>query len=784
MAAGVFLRVRRAKQKGVFTWDEAAYYRESRAIVVLFNVVAKHFGELWKNRNNRDRSHADKIFNEYHGSSSFNYAYYKLLHYISIIISLKLFRQKDLAITIPALLTGSLTIIVSLLMGNYFFGVFAGIIAAALTAVSSLHVLHSRSAGPEAGMGFWFMALIFILMLHKSFFISGGMEYFLTPQSIALLCAAGVVMGCIILMHSFWVVFLPPMFIFSELMFALIDPVAGIYTIAAGSAAVLISCVLFILLMDLPFIVIVKIFPECGLMSHSAKMIDFLKFNIGRVNDMFRRSGDMGVKLSLRHRFLFYPELIAGTDGYPMLAAVIAGMVVLVCSNDPLKRYAGLQILVAMGFLTFVPWKAARGMMLFQPLMIWGAGLAVSVLSPVYAMPAVMLICAISTRESWRAGNLTSGIRRAKDYIYSRGEKNFLCTSAPFSQLYANDNMLFAVIYSFDVFRDCREYTNYIFVEHHKKFPMLYRDNYVELIEKYIEPEIQFEDPCVTYFPLFMEVEYLWPGRAFSDKKGVEKWNRFRSGPGESERYIKVYDTREFYKKIFEIPELEAEINRIYAWDKIREKNFSEAKEYLERAKPFISEEELGRMNKILSVNLVQETIRKANEYIVNEDLDSAVKLLKNSKKHYPEFQQAGYMLGVCYIKMGRTQWAEKMFDEIIQAQPDASNLETRVSALISKADILMEAQRYREASVHLEEALKIQPENINIKSRLGASYSFTDIGAAYRIFKSLENNTELSQDMNDKIRKFVNSYEVQNSSDENQDLNKAGNPETPEETI
>ncbi len=622
VAAGFLLRVRNFGKKGIFLYDEAAYYRETLTVRHLFAFVRKHWKELLKTRRCRDAEERTALEKEYYSSPATHYAYYKAWHIYALTAALKSGLKRDTAIALPSLIMGSLTPAIAYFTCTVAFDEKVGLIAAAMLAVSGLHVLHSRSGGPESGMAFCFQLLLLCSIAHKAALIHSGPGFMFTPTSFLLLAGYGFFAAGIILFHPFWAGFLPGLIILSEAAFAFAS--GGTITpglTSAGIGIVLGMLMLCILVSDLPFIICAFLFPESGIIPHSQKAVTLIAFNVRRLADMFSRTGDTGVKIPASHRFGFYPMLFMNTEGPTFTIAAAGGLVFLLVRGAPIDIYLGVQGLVFMGFMTIIPWKATRGILVFFPSIVIFAAVALGQLPLFVSVVALLWILARNIRYSLRTTSLVSGISRTAEYLRTRGTDGFLCTSFPFTSLYSRQDILAIQPCLFKNIANAYTKYNYRFlvIEHHEHFPLFFIDETIELIQKYVEPVFTVEDPCVTFLPLFWEVEYLWPGEQFNEKVNLSKWNNFRANPSERDRRIRVFSLEDVFNN----------------------EDF---------------------MNEIL----VRNTIRECVALIKNKKYKDALTLVKKFNFRYPDNPLIKFYIGFCHAKLGREKWTKRIFTELI----------------------------------------------------------------------------------------------------------------------
>lgn|GEM_PF-6333639 len=647
--AGTLLRIRRIRKKGVFLYDEAAYYREATVVRRLFGFVRKNWKTLLSSRNDPASVQRKTLVEEYCDVSKTTlYSYYKAWHVYIIKLSLRLIKQKDVAIAAPSIAMGVFTIVLVYLNGSIAFGKAVGVMAAAMLAVSGLHTLHSRSAGPESGMAMCYQLLILFSLSHKIALAAGGASYFYSPESFLLLAASGVFLGGIVMFHPFWIGVIPGVVFISEAAYAIFSASMPFMFFAISISVVFAAAAACILISDIPFIICAYLFPEGKVISHSAKSMEWVMFNINRLKDMLKKSEGEGVKVSWAQRIGFYPKLFLNSDGIALAAAAGCGIALLAARREPLDVYLAAQAIVFIGFLTVIPWKAARGIVIFAPALILAAAFAVSELPVLAAAPVLLWIIVRNSIYSYRVGNLTSGIRLAVEYIRSQGEQSFICTSFPFVSLYGKENDM-PVDPAFDmlVLAAAKKFRRYLIIDHHEHFPQTVSDSGLQLIQEKFEPVFKAEDPCVTFFPVFMEAEFLWHGIHFSKSVNLAPWNQFRQNPSEKDRSIRVYD--------------------LY---------------YLLENKLFIE------------IIMLKDFMEKGFAFYKEEDYPRALTCYKKAARLNPGEPLPKFYVGVCQAKLGHPKWASQVFKELI--------LEKKLPVeLLSVCEDYLEKNRLEQLSGH-----------------------------------------------------------------------------------
>lgn len=716
--AGFLLRARRFRSKGIFTWDEAAYYREAMVAGIYFDFLRKHWGELWRLKKKPDNAGRSQLVQEYNTGQISHYAYHKAWHTYLGMAAVKLFKQSDVAIAIPSLVMGTFTIPVTYMTTSLLFGKPTGLAAAFLLAASGLHILHSRSGGPEAGMALSFSLMLLFSILHKTATANAGAGFLFTPSSFILLAAAGVFLAGTILFNPFWAGVIPGMVFAWEAVYALASAPAPLLFFPVTVGVMFASAAVCILISDLPFIIGAYLFPESKIISHIEKYIVILiKSYVGRLRDMLRPSDAGAPSISRTHRFLFYPILLFKTDGTVMVASIASGVFLAIWKGGAAGLYIASVGIIFGVFYTFVPWKAARGLLIFVPtLMIFG-GAALSMLPlPILAL-AVTIIAIRNVPYALRIGNLTSGIRAAVEFVRSQGERDFLCTCAPFVSLYGPKGVKPVVPFSIDSIlklADTRK-IRYLFIEHHEHFPNLIHFSTMEVFRKHFEPVFKAEDPCVTFFPLFMEVEYLWTGTQFGKGTNLDHWNNFRKNPAECDRWVRVYDIEQLKSRI-ESPEI-----------------------------------------------IRNAAIAEAESLIARKSFKEASVTLKKGLMSLPGEPALKYLLAHCYIGEGRTDWAIRILGEIVAMDniTDQTRAEALEELFMQESKKLLDKGRFselRECIVKATAALK-DSASVNLIAAL-CYQKIGDLQQANDIFKKLLQKQDLPPNVKSLCEESIANYE------------------------
>lgn len=714
-AAGIIFRARRFTKKGLFLWDEAAYSREIMITWNLFDFVKRHREEL----RHADAEQRKKIATEYHRNQRGHYAYYKLWHLYLCSLAEKVFRRKDVSVAAPSLVLGAANIVIIYFPAAAMFGPAAGLAAALFLSVSGLHVLHSRSAEPEPGAALCLTLTLLFSVLHKTAFESGGTGYLFSAESVLLMAACGFSLGGVLMFNPSWISVVPPMLFAGEAAYA-----AASGTVTAGAffvftAIVMAVSALAILIFDIPFFVLWRRFPEAEVVPHMLHLSAILKNQWNVATDRLKETTDIGVTLPKWFQRFFYPDLLRRTEGVAAAACAVAGAVILFARHTPFDLMIGVDALIAAAFLTVVPLKAARACVVFLPLVCLCAAVGVTALPVWAAAPLIAWAAARGAAYAWKIGGLTSGMRRAAEFIQSKGHTDFFCTAIPFIRIYGTPDAFSYAPRSLVFMRDIRTETNlqYMVVDHHQHFPAMLFDETVDLIEKHFDPVFEAEDPCVSFYPLLAEVEYYSPNTFSAESKAdVRAWNRFRLSPSERDRKVRVYDLDEFFANTNK-PGLAGPVNKLLALDHIRRKEFKEALSYLQ-----------------------------------------------NARREMPGDAVVKYFTGWCHFEIGKRDWAMRMFRESLESGDLPENMRqiAKKMVLLNDGTSLTYEMRFGEAEPILREVLEFAPDNFDAMLYLGVCCnSLGKLDEAESLMVKLLARNDLTEEARDVCDKVLNSIKI-----------------------
>lgn len=728
-AIGFFLRVRRIRKKGLFLWDEAAYYREALLGILTVRFYRMNWRRILDLRKKKGSFERTEFAKEYKDYVVANYAYYKPWHLYLNAIAVSIIKQRDVAVVVPSLLLGTATIPVVYLIGKALFPaqVDIGLAAALLMSVSGFHILHSRSAEPEPGTTFCSALGFLLLCKFANGFNAGGAEWFYSTHSMLMLIACGVCFSGALMFNPAWLPVFPAICFsgFAALAFTLEKFAFPFFPISI--AVVGMAAALTILVTDIPFIINYVLLPESEVVPHCIKMRSYFLYLYNGLRTRLGSNVDLGVEIPRSFRFLFYPDLLLKTEGVVVILAAV-GILAGVCIVSGVAGRTGwigpvhdfvLASLIAyaaviLGLLTFVPQKAARGAVILLPPVMLLAAIGIRAF-PGAAAAVVCAWCFLrGVRYGMRVGGLTSGIRSAVEYIRSQGEERIICTSKPFSFLYGPDVHSFYSPHSYESLRTAwsKMKIPYLIVDHHEYFPALVRDRTMDIIYENLQPVFKAKDPCVTFFPLFAEVEYYSP----SPGSEVVAWNRFRQHPSERDRCVRVYRLNDFFLNT-DTPRIVGEIQFL-----------------------------------------------QASVLYGKGRLKEAVMLLKKSLRNIPGNPMPKYYLGLCYRQMGQSAWAARVCREALEEEnlPKEVHDGCQSIVLLSEAEELVSAERFADAVPKLTGFLAILPGSKMGRFYLAASYfNLRRISESKELLSSLLSEEGVDDGIRNQCREILEMIDV-----------------------
>ena len=98
---GFMLRIIRFKKKGLFLWDEAAFYRNALMWSETLKFCIEHRKVLAGRKKKPDEPSVRQILEKYKKVKIADYAYYKIGHIYAILLSMKIFGRKDYSLAAP-----------------------------------------------------------------------------------------------------------------------------------------------------------------------------------------------------------------------------------------------------------------------------------------------------------------------------------------------------------------------------------------------------------------------------------------------------------------------------------------------------------------------------------------------------------------------------------------------------------------------------------------------------------------------------------------------------------
>lgn len=544
---GLLLRSLRLGRRGLIRWDEAAYYREAIVVRDSFRFLFRRWRELRRLRRNPDPAARARIVQDYEDSMIYHYVYFKpWLSFISLPAAFARGRR-DMIMILPNVLLGTTAIAAVYVAGDMLFGPEAGLIAAALLAVSGLHVWHSRSSSAEIGVSLCWLIAFSCALFHARGVGRAGWEYFFSAEGLLLAAAAGFFVAGTVMFNPMWMVMFPPLFAVNEVFLALVTPGFGPPHAAASLGVMAVAGVMCILITDAPFIALSRLLPESNTTPHVVQLYKFIEHIVRNLRARLNPDTDLGVTLPRWYRYTFYPSLLLKTEGLMFCIVSAFGIGTVWGAYPGTGGAPALHAVFMLGLLTFTPQKASRGnVILIAPLVLCAAGV-LTLLPPWVLFAALLVLLARGGGYAVRLSRFSSGVMQAADYVRARGGR-FLSASRPFVTLYGDhyaDGDPIPGFYTFKELLELYESKNYRFliVDYIINFPNLYHDRTIEVIESNLSPVFRCEDPNVTYIPLQTENEYHHPN--LNDPREVSyvaRWNMFVHEPAHEDRFVRVYD--------------------------------------------------------------------------------------------------------------------------------------------------------------------------------------------------------------------------------------------------
>jgi len=628
LVAGFFIRIVYLRSKGLFLWDEAAYYREAQFGIKAISFYKKHFFEIIRLRFHPDDKKKDVLLQDCIWRDYLEYTYHKAWHFYINIIFAKLIKRKDYAIVVPSLVMGIATILLTYLVAAAVFGQYTGILATIILALSGLHIIHSRSAEPEMGVAFSFLLMIYLSVINKLMFkdVIYDIHSALQVNTIVMHAGIGCFLAGIICFNIRWAPLFPLAYILSEIFYAFLHRNIPLGAFVISQVIVLFTAAVVLMLTDVPFIINRVLFPEIKATPHTKKIFLDLRRQWIRLRYMVSGEKDdaekMGVVIPKWFNLTFYPEVLMHTEGVAVSVFALAGSVIPFIKGNPLQMYIAFLGIFVYVFLTFVPYKASRAIVNTLPLISIYAAYMINLLSPYLAYPIIALIILRGIKYSRRVINMKSGMKKAAEYVLSKGENRFATTSVPFSMLYGDPEFISVTA---NTIEKLAKYYNvfgvkYFIMDHHIHYPTIIDPVLNHLIEENVEPIYIAEDPAVTFYPLLAECEYHTPrSLQIGSVRDVTHWNRFRQKPREIDKYVRVYGIADIVENS-KLVESSVEM-MIYEGDLLTERN----------------------------------------------NYKDALFYYKKAERRRPDEPMIKLKIGICQKMLGRPEWTAKIYRDLLK---------------------------------------------------------------------------------------------------------------------
>ncbi len=683
---GITLRLIRIRRKGLFLWDEAGLYREVIFMKILIRFVWSNLSVLAGLKIHPDAKKREELFDEYESAQITDVAFYKFGYIYPLMLSTKLIRQRDLAMVVPSLVFGILSIIGLYLIGALAFGPSAGLLAAAVAAVSGAHTLYSRSALSDMGSSFNLVLFVLMSILFKIGFAAGGTEFFYSVQGCLLLAASGFFLFAMVMFNMAFLSVSAVIFIASEIVYIFVSGAFSLKMVIFEFVAVGSGAAMCYFVVSLPISFLTFLFPECEIETYFKQIIGRLLVHRKSIGSMLKPGEKTKSVFSRAHRLLFYPTILLELEGFTVIAAACIGAGCQLYMFTDISLYLCSQGLVVFALLTFIPFKATRGSAMFLPHLFLFAGTALSMIPLWLLAPIMIIITARGVRCCLHISGLVSAIRRAAEYINSRGEEQFICTCAPFRLLYGPEDRFLppGMIALYEHMHYCwsRKKIKYLIIDFHQHYPSLGGDDINGLIQKYYEPVWKVEDPCVTFRPLLWEAELLAEKSGFGNIRiDKSQWNKFRLNPGDRDKFVEVY-----------------ELDKLFTG-------------------------EAG--DAMLSFG----ALKTVPDWIKQGKLDFALTELKKAKRVLKDNPEVHYRIGQCFFLKERYKWAVNAFSQAVELEDVPTDLSQvcRGFLLLSEGILLTKEDKHEAAIPKLEEATVCFEEDETMKT-----YTDTCLVVAY----------------------------------------------------
>ena len=708
------LRALRLRRKGLIRWDEAAYYREAIVLRDALRFFVKRRRDILSLKRNPDPEARTRLKNDFHEAMIYHYVYFKpWLCYLSMPSLLAGRGGRDVVMVLPHLLLGAATLVPVYFAGGLLFGAGGGLMAAALLAVSGWHVWHARSSSAEVGVVFCYATALALCLAHATAAAGGGGAFFLSTAGLGMSAAAGFVAAGAVMFNPMWMVLFPPLFVMNQLLLAALIP-GFTWGMAAATTGIMITAgMVCVLLTDLPFIAMARLFPESNFTPHIVQMYRFTDHILRNLRARLNPKTDLGVKLSPWYRYVFYPGIMLQTEGAVFSLAAAVGIVAVWAGFPGLGVLASVHAVFILGLLIFTPQKAARGVMVMLPSMVLCAAGVLCLLPWISRVGVLAIILAAGVVRAVRLSRFTCGVRRAVEFINARGGGGFLCSSRPFVTLYGDHYEKGEPIPGFYTYKELKQQyqggkCRYLIVDYIINFPNLYHDKAIEIMEQALAPVYRVQDPNVAYRPLQQENEYHHPN--LNDPKElsyVARWNRFVENPSREDYFVRVYDLDVFFKS--EAPGVAA------------------------------------------ARDLLDSTLN-----IQSGDYRAALDLLRKAQRG-ADGPLVKYYMGVCHRNMNKNKWALRALSEAADALPHDLRDECRALILLIQAEDAMNAQKFEDAEKNFRALLEINPYHAAVRLHLGICLANTgQRDAALEEFKTLLEQDDIPEQLRENCERFV----------------------------
>jgi hypothetical protein len=422
-----------------------------------------------------------------------------------------------------------------------------------ILSLSGIHILHSRSSGPEVRTSACYLFILLLSVAHKTLLHGDAatFAFLLSAKSLLILAGIGFFICGTVCFNPCWFLLFPFLFFATESIYAIYSKAVPLPVFIVSQIVVFSSAALFYVITDIPNFIFMRYLPDLKMGTNIGRLIVTNKEMINFARDRATREKiSERVKPPKWYWLAFYPELLVRVEGWAMTFAATAGLALLAYHRSNIGLYIALQGIFVFSFIVVAPYKCARVILPFVPLFCIYVAYALTQISIFLFAPIAIWIFIRALIYAIRIIKQTSGIKKAFEFIKKQGADMFQCTSAPFIMIYGPPGALPQTPVDFEViFRCYTQGIRYLFVEHHHKFPGIVNDTIIPYIEKNVAPVFTVEDPAVTFFPIKAETEYFSPGD-FGLNYTVERisvWNDFVTKHSPEETKVRVYDLNEFF---------------------------------------------------------------------------------------------------------------------------------------------------------------------------------------------------------------------------------------------